>query len=64
MLADARTFLETMLLAVAALLPIVNPMAGASVFLAKTADLTEDDRQKTASRVARYGFALLLGLRR
>ena len=60
MLADARTFLETMLLAVAALLPIVNPMAGASVFLAKTADLTEDDRQKTAFRVARYGFALLL----
>ncbi|HEY8244421.1 MAG TPA: MarC family protein [Casimicrobiaceae bacterium] len=60
MLADARTFLETMLLAVATLLPIVNPMAGASVFLAKTADLSEDDRQKTAFRVARYGFALLL----
>jgi len=60
MLADVRTFLETMLLAAATLLPIVNPMAGASVFLAKTADLTEDDRQRTAFRVARYGFALLL----
>ena len=60
MLADARTFLETMLLAVATLLPIVNPIAGASAFLAKTADLTEEDRQKTAFRVARYGFALLL----
>jgi multiple antibiotic resistance protein len=60
MLADARTFLETMLLAAATLLPIVNPMAGASVFLAKTADLSEDDRQRTAFRVARYGFALLL----
>ena len=60
MLADARTFVEIVLLAVAALLPIVNPVAGASVFLAKTADLSEDDRQKTAFRVARHGFVLLL----
>lgn len=60
MLADARQFVETMLLAVAALLPIVNPIAGASVFLQKTSDLTEDERRRTAMRVARYGFALLL----
>jgi multiple antibiotic resistance protein len=60
MLADARAFVETMLLAVAALLPIVNPVAGASAFLAKTADLTEAQRQATAFRVARHGFMLLL----
>lgn len=60
MLADARQFLETMLLAVAALLPIVNPIAAASVFLAKTADLRDDERRRTAMRVARYGFTLLL----
>ena len=60
MLADARQFFETMLLAVAALLPIVNPIAGASVFLAKTADLRDDERRRTAMRVARYGFTLLL----
>ena len=59
-LADVRTFLETMLLAVAAILPIVNPIAGASAFLAKTSDLTEEDRARSAMRVARYGFALLL----
>ncbi|HVJ72937.1 MAG TPA: MarC family protein [Casimicrobiaceae bacterium] len=60
MLADARQFFETMLLAVAALLPIVNPIAAASVFLAKTADLRDDERRRTAMRVARYGFTLLL----
>ena len=60
MLAEVRTFVETMLLAVAALLPIVNPIAGAPVFLAKTADLSPEDRAATAFRVARHGFALLL----
>jgi len=60
MLADARQFFETMLLAVATLLPIVNPIAAASVFLAKTADLRDDERRRTAMRVARYGFTLLL----
>ena len=61
MLADARAFIETMLLAVVAILPIVNPIAGASVFLAKTADLSPQERQATAFRVARHGFVLLLG---
>lgn len=60
MLADARQFLEIVLLAVAALLPIVNPIAGASVFLQKTADLADDERRRMAMRIARYGFALLL----
>lgn len=60
MLADVRQILETILLVVAALLPIVNPLGGAPVFLVKTADLTADERRIVAMRVARYGFALLL----
>ena len=64
MLAEARTFFETMLLAVATLLPIVNPIAGASAFLAKTSDLTEADRQATAFRVARYGYMKMRSIRR
>ncbi|MCC6608924.1 MAG: NAAT family transporter [Burkholderiales bacterium] len=60
MIADARQFLEVLFLAVAGILPIVNPLAVAPVFLAKTADLTTDERRSVASRVAHYGFALLL----
>lgn len=60
MIADARQFLEILFLAVAAILPIVNPLAGAPVFLVKTADLTPEERRTMAMRVARYGFALLL----
>lgn len=60
MIADARQFLEILFLAVAAILPIVNPLAGAPVFLVKTADLTPEERRTMGMRVARYGFALLL----
>jgi multiple antibiotic resistance protein len=60
MTADARHFLETVLLAVAALLPIVNPLGGAPVFIAKTSDLTRDERATVAMRVARYSFGSLL----
>ena len=60
MIADVRQFLETLFLAVAAILPIVNPLAGAPVFLVKTSDLTPEERRTVAMRVARYGYALLL----
>jgi multiple antibiotic resistance protein len=60
MIADARLFVETMLLAVATLLPIVNPIAAAPVFLQKTADVSADERGRIAMRIARYGFGLLL----
>jgi multiple antibiotic resistance protein len=60
MLTEARQFAETMLLAVAALLPIVNPIAGAPVFLQKTADVSPEEQRLTAMRVVRYGFVLLL----
>jgi multiple antibiotic resistance protein len=42
------------------ILPIVNPLAGAPVFLVKTSDLTPEERRTVAMRVARYGYALLL----
>ena len=60
MIADVRQFLETLFLAVAAILPIVNPLAGAPVFLVKTSDLTPGERRTVALRVARYGYLLLL----
>ena len=60
MLADVRQFIETMLLVVAALLPVANPIACASAFLDKTDDLSVDDRRSAAMMVARYGFVLLV----
>ena len=57
---DLRQFLETMLLALAALLPIVNPLGGAPIFLAKTADLTSGEHDDLARRVAVNCFILLL----
>ena len=49
------------MLAAAALLPIVNPLGGAPVYLAKTVDLTPDAHEELAKRVAINGFLLLLG---
>jgi multiple antibiotic resistance protein len=60
MLTDLRQFLETLLLAVAALLPIVNPLGGAPIFLAKTADLTREAHTELARAVAIDCFFLLL----
>ena len=57
---DLRQFLEPMVLAVAALLPIVNPLGGAPIFLAKTSDLTPDEHDDLARRVAVNCFVLLL----
>ena len=57
---DLRQFLESMLLALAALLPIVNPLGAAPVYLAKTIDLTPVEHADLARRVAVNGFLLLL----
>ena len=57
---ELRQFLEPMVLAVAALLPIVNPLGGAPIFLAKTSDLTPDEHDDLARRVAVNCFVLLL----
>jgi multiple antibiotic resistance protein len=60
MIAEARQFIDAALIALASLLPIVNPLGCAPVFLLKTADLDRDERTAMARRVAWYGFLLLL----
>src|SRR5690349_2482291 len=57
---DFRQFLESTLLAIAALLPIVNPLGAAPVYLAKTVDLTSDEHADLSRRVAINCFILLL----
>ena len=52
--------MEPLILAVAALLPIVNPLGGAPIFLAKTTDLTSEEHDDLARRVAINCFVLLL----
>ncbi|HKA36216.1 MAG TPA: MarC family protein [Thermoanaerobaculia bacterium] len=54
-------FAETAFLAIAALIPIVNPLGGAPIFLAKTTDLSSQERSTIARLVATYGFLLLAG---
>jgi multiple antibiotic resistance protein len=53
-------FVETALVAVAALWPIVDPLGGAPVYLAMTTGLTVDERARMAKLVAINSFALLL----
>lgn len=57
---DLRQFIESMLIALAALLPIVNPLGAAPVYLAKTVDLTPGEHADLARRVAINCFLLLL----
>jgi multiple antibiotic resistance protein len=49
------------LLTFAGLFPIVNPIEAAPFFLALTPNLSQDERNGLARRVAINGFALLLG---
>jgi multiple antibiotic resistance protein len=51
--------LESILLAVAALLPVVNPLGGAPIFLAMSADLPQHARRHLATLVGRNAFLLL-----
>ena len=60
MIADLRQFIEWVLLALAALLPIVNPLGSAPVYLAKTVDLSEAQHADLARKVATNCFLLLL----
>lgn len=60
MTADLRQFVEALLLAIAALLPIVNPLGSAPVYLAKTIDLDAAQHADLARRVAINSFLLLL----
>lgn len=51
---------ESILVTLAALLPIVNPIGGAPIFLAMSADLPPEARHHLATVVARNAFVLLL----
>jgi len=53
-------FAGIVFIAVAALLPIIDPFAGAPIYLAMTSDLTREERARTAKLVAFNSFVLLL----
>ena len=51
---------EVVLVTIAALLPIVNPLGGAPIFLAMSADLPPEARHRLATVVARNAFLMLV----
>jgi multiple antibiotic resistance protein len=57
---DLRRFAELILLAVGALLPIVDPLGGAPIYLAMTSSLAPQERARMAKAVALNSFLLLL----
>jgi multiple antibiotic resistance protein len=60
MTADLRQIVEGILLVVAALFPIVNPLGGAPIFLSMTSDYAAEDRASLAWRVTVNSFVLLV----
>jgi multiple antibiotic resistance protein len=60
MTADLRQIVEGVLLVFAALFPIVNPLGGAPIFLAMTADHSPAQRASLARRVSMNAFFLLI----
>src|SRR4051812_18929562 len=58
---DLRHVATVVLLTVGALLPVVNPLGDAPLFLAMTPGYDEAVRAILARRIAMYSFALLLG---
>src|ERR1035441_352107 len=57
---DVRHFAGIVLLAVGALLPIVDPLGGAPIYLALTSELTPEGRSSMAKAVAVNSFLLLI----
>jgi len=53
-------FGSVVFLAVGALLPIVDPLGGAPIYLAMTSELTTEQRIRMAKAVAFYSFLLLM----
>lgn len=53
-------FASVVLLAVGALLPIVDPLGGAPIYLAMTTGLSSDERNRMAKAVAVNSFLLLI----
>src|SRR5262249_6899796 len=60
MSADLRQIVEGVLLVFAALFPIVNPLGGAPIFLAMTAQYAPVERASLARRVTINAFFLLV----
>ena len=60
MIGELHGIVQGVLLAVAALIPIVNPIGNAPLFLTLTADLTDAERRSLARKVAMNGFILLV----
>lgn len=52
---------KTLLLMVSALFPIVNPLGGSPIFLARTTGYPSDTRQTLAKKIAFNSFFLLVG---
>lgn len=57
---EFRDFASTVLLAIGALLPIVDPLGGAPIFIAMTVGLTPAERVRMAKSVAINSFLLLI----
>ncbi len=55
-----RHFIETTLIAIGALLPIVDPLGGAPIYLAMITGLTPAERERMAKLVSINSFLLLL----
>ncbi|MGO8835903.1 MAG: MarC family protein [Limisphaerales bacterium] len=58
---DFAQLISAILLIVAALLPVVNPLGDAPIFLAMTSGCDHATRAELARRIALYSFGLLLG---
>ena len=58
---DLRYFLTALLLVVGGILPIVNPVGSAPMFLAMTHGADEDTRAQLAAKVAVNSFLLIMG---
>jgi multiple antibiotic resistance protein len=56
---ELLAYANSVLFTVAALMPIVNPLGSAPIFLSMTADLPGEARRRLASVVARHAFLLL-----
>ena len=59
-LASLLHFGSVVFLAIGALLPIVDPLGGAPIYLAMTSELTTEQRNRMAKAVAFYSFLLLM----
>ena len=54
------TFVGHFLLVIAALIPILNPLGQAPIFMSMTSRYSSDERAILARKVGIYGFSLLL----